>query len=154
MRATAANAARKPSSSAFCELDDAVMSTSVPSHGSARRARNGASPTGQRALMEQQQPAHTLGDVPARERRAGDVANIGVETHRVATALADELAAPGWKPNRVAVRLAIDEHLERLHRAPVIERQRISDELGAADDLVDDEPSQRARRAAHAPDAW
>src|SRR5213080_1975715 len=117
MRATAANAARKPSSRASREIDDAVMSTSVPSHGSARRARNVASPTRQRALMEQQQPAHTLGDVPARERRARNVANVGVETHRVAASLADELAAPRRKPNLVAMRLAIDEDLERLHRA-------------------------------------
>src|SRR5438876_711860 len=149
MRATAANAARKPSSSAFCELDDAVMSTRVPSQGSARRPWNGASATGQRALMEQEQTVHALGDVPARERRARNVANVGVETHRVAAALADELAAPSRKPNRVAVRLAIDEDLERLHRAAVVERKRIGDELGASDDLVDDEPSQRARRAAH-----
>ena len=87
------------------------MSTSVPSHGSARRARNVASPSGQRAFMEEQQPAHALGDVPAGERRTGNIANVGVETHRVS-----RVTTVSWKDKDGAERTTQFVSLQGYHK--------------------------------------
>ena len=44
-----------------------------------------------------QQPVHALGQVPARQRRAGDVADVAIQRDRIGRGLAGELPAPAGK---------------------------------------------------------
>src|SRR5690242_4772433 len=101
-------AASIPASTRARSAPSAATSTSVPSHGCARRiVTTGTSAMRKRAFVDEQQPPHAFGDVAARQRRAGDIANVGVELDRIARALARELAAPRRQTDRVAVRFAI-----------------------------------------------
>ena len=108
---------------------------------------------GERLPVEQQQAMHTLRHVPARERCTRDIADVGIDPHRIAGFLARELRAPCRKPDRIAVRFAVSEHLERPHGSVGIECNPVRDQLDLADHFVDDKPAQRALARAHSPHA-
>src|SRR5450755_140193 len=125
----AANAAAMPASGDSLDCGSTAISTSVPSQSCARRTAYRSSATRQRFLVDQQQPMYAFGHVPAGKRRTGDVADVSVDLHPVARALAVELCTPRRQPDRVAMRLPIGEHVERFDRAGCIEREGIGDQL-------------------------
>src|SRR5437899_9366260 len=148
----AANAAATPLSSARCDGACALISTSVPSQSWARRFASDDSGARKGLLVKLKQAVHAFRDVSARQGRAGNIADVGVELDGIGSALAGELRAPCSELDRVAMRFPVGEHVDRFDRARRIERQAVGDQFHLADDFVDDEPAERAVAGTYAPD--
>src|SRR5450755_4902881 len=150
-RAMAANAAAMPCSAIPDDGASIEISTSVPSQSCARRIAHRSSAMRERLLIDEQQPVHALRDVPAGKRRAGNVADVGIDPDRIAGALTGKLRAPRRQPDRVSVRLTIGENIERFDCAGGVEREAVGDQLDFADGCVNDEPADGIRAGQDAP---
>src|SRR5450631_302018 len=139
MRAIEANAASRAVSGASPGVASTAISTSVPSHSSTRRVSYRSSTMRQGFLIDQQQPMNAFGDVTTGKRRSADVADVGVDFHRIARPLSVELRAPRRETDRIAMRFAIGENVERLDGAGGVESDRVGDQFHLADHFVDDE---------------
>src|SRR5262245_57383701 len=105
------------------------MATVVPSSGRAR------SMLGNDEGIGRQQTLHAIGDVPARERRSGDVLDVALERERRAVTLADELRAPQWFADLAAIGFAVLEDLDTADAAVGFQPDGVGDVVVAADHL-------------------
>src|SRR3954463_7552614 len=118
-RSTAASAASIARATASCSGPLAVICSSVPIAGRARRS------SAQDNLVEGKEPLDAIGDVVAGQCSAADVHDVGADLQRIGERLADELIAPLQLADLIAVRLAVFDHLELAHAAVGIDAEGV-----------------------------
>src|SRR5262249_51639876 len=107
----------------------------------------------QRRRPDHEEAAHAGRHVLARERRARDVLDVRAQPQLALFALARELREPSLVADLAAVTLAVIEDLDRQQLAVRADADRISNELLAADYVVDEHVADQrvaARRGPHA----
>src|SRR5262245_60344253 len=110
------------------------MATVVPSSGRAR------SMLGKDDGMGCEETPDAVSDVPARQRRPGNVLDVLGRRELSAVTLADELRPPQRPADLIAIGFPVLQNLDSLDAAVGFERERVGDVVMPADDLIDDEP--------------